>query len=368
MKSSYDRAKANKKIKEMMERGTYYDVEKEEQTDFISLNVLSLNLLFSGRLNGGIPVGHISTIAAASQLGKSFVGMSAIKNAQRKGMQILIIDTEYAFKTSMAKSLGVDVSKEKLYVHQDNKIEDVKTFIANYFDDMSLEEKRNTFVVMDSWGTLFTTKMIEDAKVGKDVKDMTLTTKKNDLANLILGTRATWLIVNHIYANIGGFGDVIEIPGGSKLKFNSDCVVLGISRAKTKETVKKVDKTDKEKSKDEVSGHIISAKTYKSRYSKGESKLQYRIKNDGGLDPYYGILDDAVAGGFVKVHTGRPIKYSRAHIPDDKPVKEADVYNASFWKPIFLDTDIKLYFEEKFTFDTDTDILHEQDELDEMLG
>ena len=47
-------------------------VEKEQV--FISTGVLTLNLLYSGRLDGGIPKGKVTMIAADSSLGKCHHG------------------------------------------------------------------------------------------------------------------------------------------------------------------------------------------------------------------------------------------------------------------------------------------------------
>ena len=109
--------------------------------------------------------------------------------------------------------------------------------------------------VIDSWGTLVTSKSISDGLEGKDIKDMTLSQKKNQLSNIILNTKATFFIVNHVYDNTGGFGDPMQIPGGRRIMFNSDSVVLCMSRSK-----------DKDKQNKELVGHIISGQTFKSRH------------------------------------------------------------------------------------------------------
>ena len=57
--------------------------EVEEQ-EFISTGVATLNILFGGGIDRGIPVGRVSMIAADSSLGKSFVGLKIAKNAQAK--------------------------------------------------------------------------------------------------------------------------------------------------------------------------------------------------------------------------------------------------------------------------------------------
>lgn len=360
-KNIFDLASKDKKIKKMMDE-CYYDVENDnENVTFISTNVITINLLLSGKVNGGIPLGKMSMISAPSMLGKTFVAMSAIKNAQKQGKQVMIIDTERAFSKEMAKSLGVDISKDKLFIFQDNSIEKLITFILNIFDGMTREERKNIVCILDSWGTLITSKTIEDGLDGKDVMDMTEAKKKNKLANIILNTKSTWFIINHVYDNIGGFGDALSIPGGRKIMYNCDSVILGMTRAKNKEK-------NKETKEEFVSGHVITAKTYKSRYSKDTTKLKFRIRHDGGLDPYFGILDDAIEGGFVEKIEGKPIKYTRCHIKDDVKFKVDEIYNAKFWKPIFKNTEFKKYLEDKYTFAIESTILQDEKDLNEIFN
>jgi RecA/RadA recombinase len=364
--SIFDIAKKDSKIKTFME-DCYYDVKDEDHAPrFISTNVMSINVMLSGKLNGGIPMGKMSMISAPSMLGKTFIAMSTLKNAQKKGMNVAIVDTEGAFSPQMAESLGIDTDPKKLFVFQDNGIEKVTTFIIKIFDGLTRAERKNTLVILDSWGTLVTSKTMDDGASGKDVRDMTITQKKNTLANILLNTKATWLVINHVYDNIGGFGEMISIPGGRKIMFNCDCVILGMTRAKDKEDVK----DEKGKKVSQLNGHIINSKAYKSRYCKENTQLRFRIKHNGGLDPYYGILDDALIGGYVEATTGLygRTMYIRPCVENDEKFSEEDVYTAKFWGPIFKNTDIKDYFEKKYKFSADTKIKQEQEMLDDMLG
>lgn len=354
-KSIYDIITRDKGIKDRDSLSSYL-VQTDLPTEFISTNVVALNLLFSGQVNGGIPKGKLSMISAPSMLGKSFIAMSVAKSAQKKGMTVVIIDTERAFSFKLAEGLGLDTSKEKLVVLQENRIEEVKSIVMTICDKLTLEEKRNTLFLIDSWGTLVTSKAIKDSLTGNDVVDMTEAKKKNQLANIILNTQATYLVVNHVYDNTGGFGDPLVIPGGRRIIFNCDSIVLGTSRAKDKN------------SKKEISGHIITAQTYKSRNSKEHSKLKFRIKNTGGLDVFFGILPDAIEGKFVEKTTkGKSTAYVRTHIEGDEPALETEIYNSKWWKTVFMDTTFKQYLEDKYTFEDKFDITDENKEMEEVM-
>jgi RecA/RadA recombinase len=326
----------------------------DEKPEFLSTNVISLNLLFSGRVDGGIPKGKISMISAPSMLGKSFIAYGLIKNAQKSGMQVVLIDTERAFSFQFAQAIGIDISPENLVVLQENAIEEVAGIIVTICNEIDKTERKNILFVIDSWGSLVTSKTMDNALTGNDAADFTIPKKKNSLSNIILNTRATFFIVNHIYDNVGGPGDPLQIPGGRKIVFNSDSVVLGTSRAKEKKSAS--DKT--------VVGHVITAQTYKSRWSKEKSVLQYKIKVEGGLDIFYGILEDALEAGVVL--TDKPGYYVRTHIKDDKPISEKNLYNSEFWLPIFKETDFKQYLETKYTYKSSLDISTEEEALSIM--
>lgn len=354
-KSIYDIVIKDKATKDSPALSEYLFTE-DEDVEFISTNVIALNLLFSGRVDGGIPKGRISMISAPSMLGKSFIGYGLVKNAQKKGMQICIIDTERAFSFQFAQAIGIDVSPENLVVLQENSIENVMGMITTIANEVEKDDRKNVFFVIDSWGSLVTSKTMSNALTGNDAADFTIPKKKNNLANIMLNTKCTFFVINHIYDNLGGMGDTVSVPGGRKIVFNSDTVVLGRSRAKEKKSSS--DKT--------VVGHLITAETYKSRWSKEKSKLKFRIKVDGGLDIFYGILDDALEGGYIEVPK---MGYcSRKHIKDDKPVKNTKIYNSDFWLPIFKDTDFKEFLEKKYTFSSPLDISTEEDALNEITG
>lgn len=355
MRSLYDIVLKDKETKDSPALSSYLFTE-DEKIEFLSTNVISLNLLFSGRVDGGIPKGRISMISAPSMLGKSFIAYGLVKNAQKKGMQVCIIDTERAFSFQFAQAIGIDISPDKLVVLQENSIEEVSSIVMTICSEIPKEDRKNVLFIIDSWGSLVTSKTLDNALVGNDAADFTIPKKKNNLANIILNTKATYFIANHVYDNVGGMGDLISIPGGRKIVFNSECVVLGKSRAKEKKSA----------SDPTIIGHIISAETYKSRWSKEKSKLQFRIKVDGGLDIFYGILDDALEAGVVE----NPVagSYCRPSINKNEKVKEANLYNSEFWLPIFKNTDFKKWLENKYTFSSPLDISKESDVLNMLNG
>lgn len=303
---------------------------------FLNTNVITLNLLFSGMVRGGILKGGINMFSAISAGGKSLTGISTLKSALAEKMECLVIDSEKSFNFDVAKSFGIDVDSDNLTVVQETDIVKIKQLIMQALEGMSRTEQENVFILIDSWGPLISHVITKKATEGNEAKDMSLSYWKNELANVMKSTDATYLVINHVYDNTGGFGDPLAIPGGKRLFFNSDAVVLGTSKAK--------DKTD-----DEITGAIMTAEANKGRRAKEKSKLKYRIKHDGGLDMFFGLLDDALEHGCVtKPSAGF---YTRPAVKDDKKWRESQIYNSSFWVPIFTNTDFETYLNNKYSYD-----------------
>lgn len=301
----------------------------------VNTNIMAVNLLFSGKVRGGIKKGKMSMLCAPSQLGKSLIGLSTLASAQRDGMKCVVIDAEDSFDYELAEQFGIKTDKNSLMVFADSNIIDIKNFIALISKETPVEERHNVFVLFDSWGPLVTNVIIKKAEDGKETADMSLPRWKNELANILLSTKMTYFVVNHIMDAIGSFEE-FAITGGKKVYYNCSSVVLGYSKAKDKDG-------------SDITGAIITAKTHKSRECKEHNKLKYRIHHNGGLDPWFGLLELALEGGFVIKPTNG--WYSRPCVEDDRKWREKDIYCSEFWVPIFKNTDLETFCNDSFQFE-----------------
>lgn len=300
--------------------------------EFISTGVASLNILFGGGIDKGIPEGKVSMIAADSSLGKSFIALKIAKNAQAKGKSVILFDSEKAYSPAMGENLGIN--QDEILVIQNTSVEEVSTQFMNIVDEIKDNIKDYVFII-DSWNVLVTSKSVDDISAGKDVVDMTSAKKKNTLAKLLLNSNATVFVVNQIYSSMDAYS-LDSIPGGKGIYFASSSVVQGTSKAKQKE------------SDGEISGAIITAYTRKGRFSREHSKLKYLINYDGGINPYFGLLDFALECGYVEKPTMG--FYSRPCVENDKKWREKEIYIKDFWEPIFKETDFKEAVEKAFSF------------------
>ena len=167
------------------------------EQEFISTGCASLNILFGGGIDRGIAVGKISMIAADSSLGKSFLALKVAKNAQLKRKSVILFDSEKAYSSVMADTLGI--RKDDILVIQNTSVEEVATQFMNIVEEIKDKIEDYVFII-DSWNVLVTSKSVEDVAAGKDVADMTTAKKKNTFAKLLLHSGATVFVVNQVYA------------------------------------------------------------------------------------------------------------------------------------------------------------------------
>lgn len=334
----------------MMKEKAFADMLRTEQKpiEWLSTNCISVNLLLSGKIKGGIKKGSISMIAAGSGWGKSMIGYAVLKSAQDSGMNCFIVDTENSVNYELLTKLGINM-KEVGVFGPTNRIPKIKQFITKLMSGLTLDEARNTFLLFDSWGPIIEEQVIEKAEQASSAVNMSSAKFKNELANLLLSAGFTTLVMNHVYASLEMYGDPYKIPGGMRIIFNAENIMLGSS-------------TKKEKDKDKnILGKVITAGVAKGRSAKEFVKTQYLILHAGGISPYYGLLDEAIESGIV--YKPKPGYYARIgyDVQVDKETgelgkpervwKESELYCAKFWIPLYKNETFRHYVEAKFAFE-----------------
>ena len=103
----------------------------------------------------------------------------------------------------------------------------------------------------------------------------------------------------------------------------------------------------------------------KSRFVKEKSKIPVTVSWDGGVERYSGLLEVALAGGYVaKPSNGWYCRVDRdtGEMVDPK-VREKDTLEEDFWMPIFNDTDFKEFVKKQFAIGYKAEI-----DMDAVLG
>lgn len=208
----------------------------------------------------------------------TYLGLEALKNAQEKGYFAVLYDSEMANNDKeVLKSRGIN-TEQLLFIPIDT-VENLKTSVLNIIEEVSTTDK--VIIMVDSIGNLSTRKELEDSLEGLSTKDMTRPAQLKALfrtMTLKAGVKhIPVIVVNHVYANIGGFfsgGNTIAGGGGSL--YNSS-IIASFTKAQEK---------DKE---GKMSGALVTSTVTKCRTAKEKTKVKFTIDFDNGLSLYSGL-------------------------------------------------------------------------------
>jgi len=261
-----------------------------KEKKFISTGVYLLDAALSARmLGGGIEYGKIFTVAGDSGTGKSFVALSAAKNAQKDGMGVIYIDTEYSIQFGDLPNYGIDNDPEKFKLVRSNKVEDINILLSQLLDELKQEKLKNGsiqpfLIVLDSLGQMSSNKEKTDLLKGDLKVDMTrakamaamFRSINSDLGYLNI----PMIVCNHVYLEQGSMYPQQILKGGKALVYSSSVIGM-MSKAKLK--------TGQEDDMDlGASGIVVTFKTAKNRLAKPK-KIKFEISFVSGLNPFTGL-------------------------------------------------------------------------------
>ena len=189
-------------------------------------------------------------------------------------------------------------------------------------------------IVIDSIGNLASKKELEDAKNEKSVADMSRAKALKGLFRMVTPyltmKNIPLLAVNHTYKEIGLFPKDI-VGGGTGIYYSSDNIwILG----------RRQDKVGTE-----IKGYHFIINVEKSRYVKEKSKIPISVSWDGGVQKYSGLLDVALAGGYVI----KPSNGWYQRDGEEKKVRLASTLEKEFWDPIFENTDFAEFIKAQYS-------------------
>ena len=144
------------------------------------------------------------------------------------------------------------------------------------------------------------------------------------------------LAVNHTYKEIGLFPKDV-VGGGTGIYYSADNIwIIGRRQQKTGT---------------EVTGYEFVVNIEKSRYVKEKSKIPIAVSWEGGIERFSGLLDVALAGGYVvKPSNGwyQVVNKESGEMIGSK-LREKDTLTSEFWNPIFADTDFKEFVKSQYS-------------------
>ena len=283
-----------------------------DPTDWISTGNYALNYLISGDFEKGIPLGKVSVLAGESGAGKSYIASgNIIRNAQKQGIFVILIDSENALDETWLQALGVDTDDKKLLKLSLSMVDDVAKTVSEFMKSYKEENSENrehapkVLFVIDSLGMLLTPTDVDQFTKGEMKGDLgrkpkALTALVRNCVNMFGSWNVGLVATNHTYASQDMFDPDDKISGGQGFIYASS-IVIAMKKLKLKEDEKGNKISD-------VRGIRAACKVMKTRYAKPFESVQVKIPYDTGMDPYSGLLDLFEKKGVIK-QQGNRLKY-----------------------------------------------------------
>ena len=287
-----------------------------DPTDWISTGSYALNYLISGDFNKGIPLGKVTVFAGESGSGKSYIcSGNIIREAQKQGIFVILIDSENALDEAWLQAIGVDTTEDKLLRLGMSMIDDVAKTISNFmkeykadYGDKDPAERPKVLFVLDSLGMMLTPTDVDQFEKGDMKGDLgrkpkALTALVRNCVNMFGSYNVGMVATNHTYASQDMFDPDDKISGGQGFIYASS-IVVAMKKLKLKE--------DEAGNKiTEVRGIRSACKVMKTRFAKPFEGVQLKIPYETGMDPYSGLLDLFEKKGLIS-QSGNRLKYITA--------------------------------------------------------
>ena len=287
-----------------------------DPTDWISTGNYALNYLISGDFNKGIPLGKVTVFAGESGSGKSYIcSGNIIREAQKKGIFVILVDSENALDENWLQALGVDTAEDKLLRLGMSMIDDVAKTISNFmkeyksdYGDKDPADRPKVLFVLDSLGMMMTPTDVDqfnkgDMKGDLGRKPKALTALVRNCVNMFGSYNVGMVATNHTYASQDMFDPDDKISGGQGFVYASS-IVVAMKKLKLKE-----DEAGNKIS--EVRGIRAACKVMKTRFAKPFEGVQLKIPYETGMDPYSGLIDLFEKKGLI-TQQGNRLKYITA--------------------------------------------------------
>ena len=323
-----DKLKKNSKISQT---DILSDSKFFTEQDMVQTDVPMVNVALSGSVSGGITPGMTVLAGPSKHFKTSFALLmaSAFLKEKKDGV-ILFYDSEFGSPQSYFEEFDVDTDRV-LHTPVAN-VEELKFDLVNQLEQLTRED--NVMIVIDSIGNLASKKELEDALNEKSVADMSRAKALKGLFRMVtpyLTMKNIPLVaVNHTYKEIGLFPKDV-VGGGTGIYYSADNIWI-IGRQQDKQGT-------------EIKGYHFVINVDKSRYVKEKSKIPISVSWEGGVQRYSGLLDVALAGGYVV----KPSNGWYSVNGDEKKVRQADTLQKEFWTPIFEETDFADFIKKQYS-------------------
>ena len=331
--SIMDKLKKNSKLSatEVLSESKFFN-----EKDMVKTDVPMVNVALSGDIDGGLSAG-LTVLAGPSKHFKTSFAllMAGAYMKHHKDAVMLFYDSEFGSPQNYFSQFDIDPSRV-LHTPITN-VEELKFDLVNQLENIDRDD--HVIIVIDSIGNLASKKELDDAMNEKSVADMSRAKALKGLFRMatpyLTMKNIPMVAVNHTYMEIGLFPKAV-VGGGTGLYYSADNIWI-IGRQQDKKGT-------------EIQGYHFVINVEKSRYVKEKSKIPITVSWEGGVEDYSGLLDVALAGGYVE----KPSNGWYAIVDQEtgelgNKVRYGDTLGQFFWIDIFEKTDFKEFVKKQYS-------------------
>lgn len=268
----------------VMTENTYSRIEEH-----IGTGNYMLNMQISGSFFGGIPNSRSIVYSGVSGVGKTFIILNAVREAQKMGYHVIYGDSEAAVDEDLMVKFGIDPSRVR---YQPLKtVLHTRHFITNLCTQLKEKKKKGfelpkLMMVIDSLGNLATEKETADALSGSDKRDFTKQQNLKSMFRIITTDLAELkiplVVSNHVYGSMSMFSPGNVQSGGSGPIYAAS-IILEFMKAGLKDGDEEAQEAGQTKT-----GIIVTSKVVKNRFVK-PIPVKFHISFYKGMNPYVGL-------------------------------------------------------------------------------
>ncbi len=271
--------------------------------------------LSDGNLFKGLPLGKRVIISGEPGVAKSLFTMYIIKAYlnQIPDANVIFFESEGSSVMEMAENLNLP--SDRILILPVGNVTDFKnqaTKILNEIknDNKKEKEKAKYIMCLDSLSMMHSNREYNNALEDNEAKDMS---KAGDIRSVFRNitldlslTEIPMIITNHVYDNVGGYGNQKIQSGGKGVVYAGD-IIFVLTKAKEKEGNDRV-------------GSQITVNVFKSRFQREDVKYKILLLYSSGIYKYSGLLDYALDYGVWKKE-GHSIL-----VNESEKVKKSQIY------------------------------------------
>lgn len=257
-----------------------------EKKVLCSTNVPMINVMLSGKLDGGLKAG-LTQVVGDSRTFKSVFCLVQVKAYldEYPDAVCILLDNEFG-SAQYFSTVGIDTDR---VIHCPvTDVEALKNTVMTMLEGIGPGDKMIFF--LDSLSQLASLKETEDAIEGKVVADMTRAKMINSFFRMVtprfVMKDLPFLFINSFYEDISNkYADKL-LKSGKQAFLSSDTIVF-VTRSQVKEKG------------EELRGWSFNYRIMKSRTIKEQSKFELEVLYDGGININSGLFELALESGFI---------------------------------------------------------------------